>query len=211
MLTNEKVNSWVAYSALVGISLITIFIFNIMSESVKNEGVFAAKVVSQENNAVEGAIIKTNLGTIEIEFYQNDAPMTVNNFIKLVESGFYNGTRFHRVIPSFMIQGGDPLSKDVSMRDQWGTGGPGYAFKDEIHANNLNNTGTIAMANAGSNTNGSQFFINVVDNNHLDTKHTVFGKVVKGMDVATRISQVTSNPINNQPFEDVVVESIVLK
>ena len=211
MIANEKINSWVAYSAIVGVSLIVVFLFNVMNESVKKGDDFTAKAVSAVNNSVSGAIIDTNLGVIEIEFFQDDAPLTVNNFIKLADSGFYNGTKFHRVIPQFMIQGGDPLSKDNTKKNQWGTGGPGYTFEDEIHSNNFHLTGTIAMANAGPNTNGSQFFINVVDNRHLDNAHTVFGKVKKGMDIAKMISESPTNPINNQPLVDVIINKITLK
>ncbi len=136
-----------------------------------------------------------------------DAPNTVANFKKLATSGFYDGTKFHRVIKDFMIQGGDPQTKDDSMMDRWGTGGPGYKFADEIHANNRNAAGTIAMANAGPDTNGSQFFINVRDNNFLDTKHTVFGKVVSGMDVVQTIEDVDTNEMD-RPREAVVITSV---
>ena len=155
------------------------------------------------------ATIQTNHGEIMLEFFSTEAPLTVENFIKLAQEGFYDGTKFHRVIKGFMIQGGDPLTKDNALKDQWGTGGPGYKFDDEIHANNKNNTGTISMANAGPNTNGSQFFINVADNNSLDTKHTVFGKVTSGMDVVQAIENVvTEGP--DRPVEDVIIESITI-
>src|SRR3989344_4331201 len=125
---------------------------------------------------VTKATLHTSKGDIVIEFAAG-TPNTVANFIKLASAGFYDGTKFHRVIKGFMIQGGDPLSKDDTKQAYWGTGGPGYQFGDEIHAENRNDIGTIAMANSGPNTNGSQFFINVANNNFLDTKHTVFGKV----------------------------------
>src|SRR3990167_694699 len=130
--------------------------------------------------------LHTNKGDITIELL-SDAPHTVANFTKLAGEGFYNNTKFHRVIAGFMIQCGDPLSKDDSQAARWGTGGPGYQFADEIHANNQNAIGTISMANAGPNTNGSQFFINTANNNFLDTKHTVFGKVTAGLDVKKQI------------------------
>ena len=164
------------------------------------------------NNAISPkadiiAVMQTNFGEIKLELYSSDAPKTVENFVKLARSGFYNGTKFHRVIKGFMIQGGDPLSKDDSLKSRWGTGGPGYTFADEIHPNNHNNVGTIAMANAGPNTNGSQFFINTNNNNFLDTKYTVFGKVIEGMDVVRKIENVpTENP--DRPINDVVIESI---
>jgi peptidylprolyl isomerase len=155
------------------------------------------------------AILHTNQGDITIEF-SNATPATVQNFVTLAGKGFYDGTKFHRVIKGFMIQGGDPLSKDDSMMARWGTGGPGYQFADEIEAGNNNNIGTIAMANAGPNTNGSQFFINVANNNFLDTKHTVFGRVVAGMDVVTKIENTTTGA-NDRPVSPMVINSVELK
>lgn len=156
------------------------------------------------------AIITTNKGVVTLELFADKAPKTVKNFTKLASSGFYNGTRFHRVIKDFMIQGGDPLSKDMAMQSRWGTGGPGYAFADEIHAENRNIIGTIAMANAGPNTNGSQFFINVANNNFLDTKHTVFGRVSAGMDVVTAIENTKTAP-GDRPVEDMMIQKIEIK
>lgn len=124
--------------------------------------------------------LKTSEGNIAIDLNRKDAPVTVNNFIYLAGLGFYDGLTFHRVINDFMIQGGDPLGN--------GTGSPGYQFEDEISANNKNARGSIAMANSGPNTNGSQFFINQVDNNYLDSKHTVFGNVTSGLDVVDKIA-----------------------
>ena len=153
------------------------------------------------------AIMQTNFGEIKIELFLSDAPETVGNFVKLAESDFYNATKFHRVIKDFMIQGGDPLSRDDSLKDRWGTGGPGYSFLDEIHSNNHNVVGTISMANAGPNTNGSQFFINTGNNDFLDTKHTVFGKVIAGMDVVRNIENVsTQGP--DRPVDNVIIQSI---
>lgn len=153
------------------------------------------------------AIIKTNFGEIELELFSGDAPKTVANFVKLSGEGFYDGIKFHRIIKGFMIQGGDPLTKDDSLKDRWGTGGPGYQFEDEIHANNKNVVGTISMANAGPNTNGSQFFINTANNDFLNTKHTVFGKVIKGMDIVAKIEN-TSTDSSDRPIENVIIESI---
>jgi cyclophilin family peptidyl-prolyl cis-trans isomerase len=149
----------------------------------------------------------TNRGDITLELFNTLAPNTVANFTKLAKEGFYNGVKFHRVIAGFMIQGGDPLTKDDSMEDAWGTGGPGYKFADEIHAENRNLPGTISMANAGPNTNGSQFFINVKDNSFLDTKHTVFGKVVEGMDVVSDIENVPVD-MGDKPRSAVVINSV---
>ena len=153
--------------------------------------------------------LHTNTGDITLEMYGTAAPQTVENFINLAEDGFYDGVQFHRIIPGFMIQSGDPKSKEESLRMEWGTGGPGYQFEDEIHDRNNNNVGTIAMANAGPNTNGSQFFINVADNNFLDDKHTVFGKVIDGMDTVMAITEVDTLP-NDQPIDAVMIENITV-
>ncbi len=155
------------------------------------------------------AVMKTNFGEIKLELFSSDAPKTVENFVKLSKDGFYDNVKFHRVIKDFMIQGGDPLTKKDDMKDSWGTGGPGYAFEDEIHSNNHNIIGTIAMANSGPDTNGSQFFINTKDNNFLDNKHTVFGKVTEGMEIVRKIEDVdTEGP--DRPVEAVIIESIAI-
>jgi len=128
------------------------------------------------------ATIETTRGTIELELYPAHAPKTVNNFVFLSRQGFYDGLTFHRVISNFMIQGGDPLGT--------GTGGPGYRFEDETYGNPLKHeTGVISMANAGPNTNGSQFFITHSPQPHLNGRHTVFGKVIKGQDVVNAVRQ----------------------
>ena len=140
-----------------------------------------------ENTAETGTtkvLLNTNMGNITIQLY-DDMPITAGNFKTLVEKGFYDGTIFHRVIEGFMIQGGDPTGT--------GTGSPGYSIKDEFTDHNKNDRGTIAMANAGPNTGGSQFFINLVDNNYLDKMHPVFGKVVEGMNVVDAIGKVKTN------------------
>jgi len=126
-------------------------------------------------------LLQTTMGDVKIELLDKTMPTTVGNFRKLVSQGFYDGTIFHRVIPNFMIQGGDP--------EGTGMGGPGYTIKDELPADNRNARGTISMANAGPNTGGSQFFINVVDNHRLDRKHPVFGRVAGGMEVVDAISR----------------------
>ena len=155
------------------------------------------------------ATFYTTLGTIEIELFEDTMPVTTENFIKLIEEGFYEDTKFHRVISGFMIQGGDPLSADDSKKAMWGTGGPGYNIKDEFGSVG-NNKGTIAMANAGPNTGGSQFFINLVNNNFLDSKHPVFGNVVSGMEVVENIGKVATAQAD-QPVEDVVIEKIIIE
>ena len=157
------------------------------------------------------ATLTTTKGDITIELFEADAPNTVANFVKLAKAGFYDGTKFHRVIKGFMIQGGDPLTKDDSMAARWGTGGPGYSFADEIGAGNKNDTGTIAMANSGPNTNGSQFFINVANNGlSLDEKHTVFGRVVSGMDVVQAIEN-TPTGSGDRPVEPMVIERVLVQ
>lgn len=153
------------------------------------------------------AKIKTNLGDVEIELFSSKTPQTVENFVALAKAGFYNNTKFHRVIENFMIQGGDPLSADDSKKDFWGTGGPGYKFNDEMGAENQNMAGTIAMANSGPNTNGSQFFINTVDNSHLNGKHTVFGRVISGMEAVKAIEKTVTDE-NDCPLEPVIVQTI---
>ena len=155
------------------------------------------------------ATLHTTKGDIVIEF-GTATPNTVANFTKLAGEGFYDGTKFHRVIKGFMIQGGDPLTKDDTKASMWGTGGPGYKFNDEITSANKNDVGTISMANSGPNTNGSQFFINVNANNFLDSKHTVFGKVIKGMEVVTAIEN-TPTALGDRPLEAMVIKSITLK
>lgn len=152
-------------------------------------------------------ILHTNKGDIVLEMMENDAPKTVANFAKLAGEGFYDGTKFHRVIKGFMIQGGDPTSRDDSQKARWGTGGPGYQFEDEIHDNNRNMPYTIAMANSGPHTNGSQFFINVADNNFLDGKHTVFGRVVLGQEAVDAIALAPTDS-NDRPLEPIVIERV---
>lgn len=128
------------------------------------------------------ATVETNRGTLELELYAQHAPKTVNNFVFLAGEGFYDGVAFHRVISNFMVQGGDPAGT--------GRGGPGYRFEDEVKDNPLiHEAGVISMANAGPNTNGSQFFITHSPQPHLNGRHTVFGKVIQGQDVVNAIRQ----------------------
>ena len=135
------------------------------------------------------ATIETSRGTITAELFDTEAPKTVENFEKLANTEFYDGTRFHRVINNFMIQGGDPLSKDPG-NPRVGTGGPGYTIKCETHLNTHRHVaGTLSMAHAGKDTGGSQFFICHSPQPHLDRKHTVFGQVTSGMEVVNSIRQ----------------------
>jgi cyclophilin family peptidyl-prolyl cis-trans isomerase len=147
------------------------------------------------------ATLQTNHGAIAVELFDEDAPKTVDNFVKLARDGFYDGVIFHRVIPDFMIQGGDPTGT--------GTGGPGYTFEDEINEHKVER-GALAMANAGPDTNGSQFFVVTTQAAPwLDGKHTVFGRVTEGMDVVDGISEVETGA-NDKPREPVTIESVEL-
>jgi peptidyl-prolyl cis-trans isomerase B (cyclophilin B) len=147
------------------------------------------------------AALHTNHGTIELELFDEDAPKTVQNFRDLTEKGFYDGVTFHRVIPDFMIQGGDPSGD--------GTGGPGYTFEDEINDHKVER-GALAMANAGPNTNGSQFFLVTAESAPwLDGKHTVFGRVNEGMNVVDKISELPRDA-SDRPREPVVIERVEL-
>ena len=150
---------------------------------------------------MSGAVLKTSEGTIELELFPEDAPKTVENFTKLASEGYYDGLAFHRVIPDFMIQGGCPRGD--------GTGGPGYTFEDEFNDHPVAR-GYLAMANAGPDTNGSQFFIVTAEAcPWLDGKHTVFGRITSGQDVADAISQVERDE-RDHPVEPVVLESVEL-
>ena len=146
------------------------------------------------------AKIKTNKGDIVLELFPESAPKTVNNFVFLADEGFYDEIIFHRVIPNFMIQGGDPTGT--------GTSGPGYKFEDEIVTTlGFDKPGILAMANAGPNTNGSQFFITTVATPHLNGNHTIFGKVLEGQDVADTISTVPAGQ-GNKPTQPIVIQGI---
>jgi cyclophilin family peptidyl-prolyl cis-trans isomerase len=150
---------------------------------------------------VAGAVLHTNHGEIELELFPDDAPKTVENFTKLTRDGFYDGLVFHRVIPDFMIQGGDPTGT--------GSGGPGYTFEDEQNDHRVVR-GALAMANAGPNTNGSQFFIVTTEEAPwLDGKHTVFGRVTSGMDVVDTISELPADA-SDRPREDAVMERVTV-
>ena len=162
--------------------------------------------MSTENQVV---VLKTNQGDVKVELFIDKAPKTAANFIKLAGERFYDGVRFHRVIQGFMIQTGDPLSKDVANEAMWGTGDPGYKFEDEFGEGLSNVPGTLSMANSGPNTNGSQFFINTGSNTFLDGKHAVFGKVIEGMEVVTKIEGTPTEP-GDKPVSDMIIEKVEL-
>ena len=153
-------------------------------------------MTSTSHPAGKHVVLETNVGNITIELY-GDMPVTAGNFESLVGKGYYDGVIFHRVIDGFMIQGGDPTGT--------GRGGPGYTIKDEFTQNNKNNRGTIAMANAGPNTGGSQFFINLVNNNFLDDRHPVFGRVIEGMDLVDKIGK-TKTDRADRPLKEIRIE-----
>jgi cyclophilin family peptidyl-prolyl cis-trans isomerase len=167
--------------------------------------------LNQENIMNNNQIItlETSLGNIEIELLKDKAPKTVENFLKLATAGFYENTKFHRVIKGFMIQGGDPYTKgeDTSV---YGTGGPGYKFADEKNDEQMVR-GVLAMANSGPNTNGSQFFIvTASETPWLTGKHTIFGKVISGMEVVDKIENSKTNE-NDLPLTPVIISKIIIK
>lgn len=185
--------------------VVVLIILGLIPKSANNEDKQGA--INNQSSTTKMAIIKTSQGEIKLELFADKAPKTVANFEKLASEGFYNDTLFHRVIKDFMIQGGDPNTKDRSNPALFGTGGPGYQFEDEINDVKLVR-GILAMANAGPNTNGSQFFIvTAPETSWLDGKHTAFGRVVEGMDVVDKIEN-TKTGTGDLPVEPIVVESV---
>lgn len=183
---------------LIGGSIVTGCVSN-TQDNVPSQTLETTRTISipSEPSSSEGVKIQleTTLGNITLRLF-TEMPITTANFERLVREGFYNGTIFHRIIDKFMIQGGDPTGT--------GRGGPGYTIKDEFTTHNQNLRGTIAMANAGPNTGGSQFFINLVDNRYLDGKHPVFGEVIEGMEVVDRIGKVATDT-NDRPLQNVTI------
>lgn len=171
----------------------------------------------------EYAVVETSLGTFEIELYGQDAPKTVENFVRLTQKKSFDGMRFHRVVHGFVIQTGDEKSKNLAKVDEWGTGGRsiwGKEFADELNPNAPSlqkgyQKGVVAMANRGPNTNTSQFFVMLVDNPRMPKLYTIFGKVVKGLEVVDKIGQVEIIPINSQndgrPKVDVIVRKVTIR
>ncbi len=174
----------------------------------------AASMVATTTDSIRdqpmNVTLHTNKGDINIQLFATLAPNTVANFVKLAREGFYDGTKFHRVIQGFMNQGGDPLTKDDAQKARWGTGGPGYTIPDEFSPAVTNLTGTVAMANTGQpNSAGSQFFINAADNHFLDGKYTIFGKVTSGMEVVLEINKVETDS-SDRPTSPVVLLSVTV-
>lgn len=173
-----------------------------------NTNMYDQNINNQEEQTVfRTATLHTTLGDVVFEFSE-DKPVTTSNFIKLAKQRFYDGVKFHRVINGFMIQTGDPLSKDESQKIFWGTGGPGYKFDDELTGTETYEVGTVAMANSGPNTNGSQFFI-MTSSIPLPPAYTVFGKVVEGQDVAQKIQEVETDS-KDRPLENIIINSVEL-
>jgi cyclophilin family peptidyl-prolyl cis-trans isomerase len=173
------------------------------TEKMKSKDVQTKK----ESKEMTVAVINTNMGKIEIELFADKTPKTVENFVGLAEKGYYKGVIFHRVIDKFMIQGGDPTGTGRGGESIWGK-----PFEDEIVPSlTFDKPGYLAMANAGPNTNGSQFFITVVPTSWLNGKHTIFGQVINGMDVVYAISKVQTSKPGDKPLKDVVIESITIE
>jgi cyclophilin family peptidyl-prolyl cis-trans isomerase len=159
--------------------------------------------------------IETNKGTFQFETYDSDAPKTVQNFIALAEKGFYNNLTFHRVVPGFVIQGGDPNCSSPASSKICGTGGPGYAFEDELNPSAASyktgyQKGVLAMANSGPNTNGSQFFIMLADNPNLPHNYTIFGKIIKGQEIVDAIGE-TPTETNDRPIEPIIIKTVTVE
>lgn len=208
-------NTVIAYALLLAVAGVA---FYFISRKQSMEPVVPEpSVTSVQASGEADVILKTNKGDIAIDLFKEQMPITTNNFLKLAQNGYYTNTKFHRVIPGFMIQGGDSNSKEDN-RDAYGTGGPGYNIQDEFVEGLSNVRGTISMANTGMpNSGGSQFFINLVDNTGLDfdkppfeSSHPVFGKVVAGMDVVDAIGKVQRDS-GDVPLDPVVIQSVEVK
>ena len=183
---------------LVSVFFITAFLPNCHAQKKEDDNM---------KDSITVAVIKTNMGTIELELFEEQTPKTVENFVGHANAGYYDGVIFHRVIDGFMIQGGDPTGTGRGGESIWGK-----PFEDEIVPDlKHDNEGILSMANAGPNTNGSQFFITLVPTSWLDGKHTVFGKVIGGMDVVKTIGKVDVDPQMNKPYTDVVMEKVTIE
>lgn len=181
-----------------GIMILLLFISsNIFSQK---------KGTTKMTDSTTVAVIKTNMGNIELELFAKETPKTVENFVGLANKGYYKGIIFHRVIDNFMIQGGDPTGTGSGGKSLWGK-----SFNDEIVPQLVfDKEGLLAMANSGPNTNGSQFFITLAPTTWLNGHHTIFGKVIKGMDVVKAIGKVAKNK-SDRPLKDVVMESVTIE
>lgn len=211
MFLNKRFSSLTSYVILLMLSVVAAVLYFTVAKAEKIADQWSEdSLIMTSEVTMNEALIKTSLGDIKIKLLEDKAPRTVANFVKLTGEKFYDGTKFHRVIKDFMIQGGDPLTKDDMAKGRWGTGGPGYKFADEPNDVKMVR-GIVAMANSGPDTNGSQFFIITAPATlWLQGKHTVFGKVISGMEVVNKISQVDKDT-NDVPLQPVVVEKIILK
>ena len=188
------------------LTLLTFAIFPACAKQNKENSSINKKEYLSLTDSITVAIIKTNMGTIEIELFADKTPKTVENFVGLANKGYYNGVIFHRVIDNFMIQSGDPTGTGRGGESFWGG-----KFADEFVSDlKHDGSGVLSMANAGPNTNGSQFFITLVATPWLDGHHTVFGKVISGMDVVFAIGKVKTGA-NDKPVEDVVMEEVTIE
>jgi len=189
--------------------IVLMIVFSILACQGQDTGQVKSKETQtkEESTEMTVAVIKTNMGTIEIELFAKETPKTVENFVGLANKEYYNGVIFHRVIDNFMIQGGDPTGTGRGGDSFWGG-----KFADEIvPALKHDVPGILSMANAGPNTNGSQFFITLVATPWLDGKHTIFGKVIAGMDVVSAIGKVATSKPGDKPLKDVVMETVTIE
>jgi cyclophilin family peptidyl-prolyl cis-trans isomerase len=170
---------------------------------------YAVDQVEKAKKSDEIVIIETDFGEIQFGLFRDAAPLNVDNIVKLVNKDFYNGTTFHRVVPDFVIQGGDPLTKDDNPYND-GTGGPGYYIKDEYAKDLKHLEGTVALAKAADNRNGSQFYICLKTLSFLDGKYTIVGQVIEGMDIAQKIAKVKRDK-NDRPIENVTMKKVYMK
>ena len=201
----------IVMTSLLVLFFVGLFVYVIWSMATSSTNEVKVENINNQTKEMTTATMKTNMGTIVLELLRDKAPATVENFAKLANSGFYNGTKFHRVIKDFMIQGGDPNSKNADWNTH-GMGGPGYSFNDEFNDVKLVK-GVLAMANSGPNTNGSQFFIVTAEATPwLDGKHTAFGRVISGMDIVSKIDNVeVDSARGDHPISDVIVEGVEIK
>ena len=199
---------------MIFILLLLIASFSTVALSNINENILKTKTEknpmtdsTKSANEITVAVMKTNMGDIEIQLFPEDAPLAVENFVKHSEAGYYKDVIFHRVIDGFMIQGGDPTGTGSGGESIWGK-----PFKDEFTPKlKFDEPGILAMANAGPNTNGSQFFITLVPTPWLNNHHTIFGKVIEGMDVVRSIGKTKTEKPSNKPYSDIVIKSITIE
>lgn len=184
-----------------------VFLLQLFNEKPSKEDIVAATETSSGTNLASSAVIHTSMGDIHVTLFARECPRTVENFVVHSRNGYFNGHVFHRVIKGFMIQTGDPTGVGTGGESIWGG-----EFEDEFHPNLKHDKPyTLSMANAGPNTNGSQFFITVIPCPWLDNKHTVFGRITRGMEVAQNISLVKTHPKTDKPYDDVTIVSITIK